>query len=320
MATIFLSYRRTDGPQACRVYDWLVQRFGNDSVFMDVAAIPFAVNFPDFIKEAIANSKILIALIGAQWLTRIHEADDPVRMEIEAAIANHIPVLPVLIGNTPMPAAEELPASISMIAFQNAVTVGVLHDFYSHMQSLLPKIETILGALAAQSVATSDPYVIQRACGGIIRYLQEKAGLDDSAFYGSNLEWKVIGTQDVRDFSSMYLPGVTLFLHRVARLAELVELHFILSFLADDPSLEHVLAGWVMSQLEQTPIIPDEYFEPGAMTTECDLKIRRSDEDARQVWKMITDEPLRLSLAYVATISPKGREQGRLDQGHETQQ
>ena len=70
--------------------------FGNDSIFMDVAAILFAVSFPDFIVKAIGNSKVLIALIDAQWLTKTHQADDLVRMEIEVAIAKHIPVLPVL--------------------------------------------------------------------------------------------------------------------------------------------------------------------------------------------------------------------------------
>lgn len=287
------------------MYDWLAQRFGKDSIFMDVAAIPFAVSFPDFIRQAIANSKVQITLIGAQWLTKIHEADDPVRMEIELAIANHIPVLPVLIGNTPMPAAEELPASISTIASQNAVTVGVLHDFNTHMQSLLPKIESILGALAAQSVATSDPYVIQLACDGIIHYLREKS-LQSEMRFPSHVTWKVIGTDE---FSQRPLEStVTLFLHRVARLAELVELHFILSFWSHVASNEHMMAGWVMCQLEQTPIIPDEFFAPGAMTLACNLKIRRSDEDARQVWKMITDVPLRLSLTYVATVSPKRRD------------
>jgi hypothetical protein len=305
MATIFLSYRRTDGPQACRVHDWLGQRFGNDSVFMDVAAIPVAVSFPDFIRQAIANSKILIALIGAQWLMKIHQADDPVRIEIETAIANHIPVLPVLIGNTPMPDVEELPTSISTIASQNAVTVGVLHDFNTHMQSLLPKIESILGALAAQSAATSDPYVIQRACDGIIRYLEEKF-LHSEVEHVPYVEWRVIGTKEFSHTAASV--SVTLFLHRIARLAELVELHFILSFWTSQASMEHLLAGFVMRQLEQTPIIPDEFIAPGAMTTESDLKIRRSDEDARQVWKMITDEPLRLSLTYVATVSPKRRD------------
>jgi hypothetical protein len=302
MAIIFLSYRRTDGPQACRIYDWLTQRFGNDAVFMDVAAIPFAVSFPDFIREAIEQSKILIALIGAQWLTKISPADDPVRMEIEAAIASHIPVLPVLIGNTPMPDAEALPASISTIASQNAVNVGVLHDFNTHMQSLLPKIEAILGVLARESVVTSDPFVIDRACQGIISYLKDKYQTQPSTYF----QWKVIGTID---FSNMEQDSgstsVTLFLHRIARLAELVELHFILSFWAPRAADEHLLAGWVISQFEQTPVIPDEFFAPSEMKNEVDLKIRRSDEDARQVWKMITDRPLRLSLTYVATLSPK---------------
>jgi hypothetical protein len=269
---------------------------------MDVAAIPIAVSFPDFIRQAITNSRVLIALIGAQWLTKMHDADDPVRMEIEVALASHVPVLPVLIGNTPMPHVEELPASIATIAAQNAVTVGVLHDFNTHMQALLPKIESILGALAATSVAHSDPSWIDRACNGIISYLRDKAIERVQGAQGFN--WMVIGTDGFGHSSN----SVTLFLHRVARLAELVELHFLLSFYSPTPSTEHVLAGWVMFQLEQTPIIPHEFFSPDAMTTAYDLKVRWSDEDPRQVWKMITDLPLRLSLTYVATASLKRRE------------
>lgn len=303
MATLFLSYRRTDSPQACRVYDWLVQRFGKDAVFMDVAGIPVAVNFPDFLRQTITSSKVLIALIGADWLNKIHQADDPVRNEIEAAIAGKIQVLPVLIGNTPMPNAEELPASLSSIAGQNAVTVGVLHDFHTHMQSLLPKIESILGALAMQSVVTADAEVVSRACGGIIRYLEGNSYRSTPQLYA---QWLVIGTSDLYQ-SNQIRTRVTLFLHRIARLAELLELHFILSFWAGDTTTEQVLAGWVMRQLEQTPIIPDEFFKIGEKAAEWNLKIRRSDEDARQVWKMITTEPLRLSLAYVATVSPKNR-------------
>ena len=82
MATIFLSYRRTDGPQACRIYDWLSARFGGDAVFMDVAAIPFAVSFSEFIREAIEQSRVLIALIGPDWHERIAEPNDSVCMEI----------------------------------------------------------------------------------------------------------------------------------------------------------------------------------------------------------------------------------------------
>jgi hypothetical protein len=118
--------------------------------------------------------------------------------------------------------------------------------------------------------------------------------------------WKVVGT-DYFSHGFMQTNEVTLFLHRIARLAELLELHFILSFWSVHASAEHVLAGWVMSQLEQTPVLPEEHFALRAMETEFELKIRRSDEDTRQIWKMITGAPLRLSLAYVATVSPKKR-------------
>ena len=101
---------------------------------------------------------------------------------------------------------------------------------------------------------------------------------------------------------------MTLFLHRVARLAELLELHFILSFWAKNPRDEQALAGWVLRQIEQSPFIPSEFLERGELAAACDLKIRRSDEDPRQIWKMITSDPLRLSLAYIATVSPKARD------------
>jgi hypothetical protein len=48
------------------------------------------------------------------------------------------------------------------------------------------------------------------------------------------------------------LSHVTLFLHNVERLADLAELHFIISFWSIKVDNEHLLASWVMSQLERT--------------------------------------------------------------------
>ena len=305
MATIFLSYRRTDSPQACRVYEWLAQRFGYDSVFMDVAAIPIAVGFPDFIRQAIGGSSVLIALIGKDWLDGMDAADDPVRMEIESALESRVLVLPVLIGNTPMPDPVRLPASIATVAAQNATAVGVSHDFHTHMQSLLPKIESILGALAKQSAALSDPRSILYACDGVTRYLAKSYSDETHAGADFHVEWRVIGTSQLHDVAISQQNCVTFFLHRVARLAESVELHFILSFWSYSGQVEHVLSGWVMRQLERTPLLPASAYSDPQSPPAFVLKIRRSDEDARQIWRMITSEPLRLSLAYVATLSPK---------------
>ena len=300
MATIFLSYRRTDGPQACRVYDWLVERFGNDAVFMDVSAIPFAVSFPEFIEKAIVASKVLIALIGSDWHKKIGQATDPVRLELETAAAAGIPILPVLIGNTPMPAAEQLPPSIATITLQNAHTVGVLRDFDTHMRALLPQIESILGRLSMQTVAALEADAVRVACNGIVRFLSERYAQTGPL---PGVEWNVFSTED---FYAVNSTGtVTLYLHRIMVLAELLDLHFILSVFAKASFAEHALAGWVLHTLDQTPVIAQEFFGEGP--SRFTAKLRRSDEDPRQVWKMITDQPLRLSLAYVATLAPESR-------------
>jgi len=54
--------------------------------------------------------------------------------------------------------------------------------------------------------------------------------------------------------------------HNVERLADLAELHFILSFWSIKTDNEHLLAGWVMSQLEPTP--------DDATIPQSELKIR----------------------------------------------
>ena len=66
---------------------------------------------------------------------------------------------------------------------------------------------------------------------------------------------------------------MTLFLHNVERLADLAELHFILSFWSIKANNEHLLAGWVMSQLERTP--------DDATIPESELKIRHLPERNR---------------------------------------
>src|SRR5262249_36631290 len=152
---------------------------------------------------------------------------------------------------------------------------------HTHMQSLLPKIEAILAALARESIATSDPDLIRRVCDGIVQYLrQTKSG---GVQWGTS--WSVISTGEMqRQMASDN--AVTLLLHRVERLAELLELHFILSFWSQTSDREHMLAGWVMRELERVPMIPTHFFADGAADCGCDVKIRSSDEDARQVWKM----------------------------------
>jgi hypothetical protein len=53
---IFISYRRDDsGPTAGRLYDRLVEKFGEANIFIDVDNMPAGV---DFVKHLQANGKL----------------------------------------------------------------------------------------------------------------------------------------------------------------------------------------------------------------------------------------------------------------------
>jgi hypothetical protein len=66
---IFINYRRSDSRHpAGRIYDALRSAFGRRSVFMDIDSIRVGREFPEALKEALAQSRVLIAIIGQSWL------------------------------------------------------------------------------------------------------------------------------------------------------------------------------------------------------------------------------------------------------------
>ena len=94
---IFLSYRReeTDFP-AGWLHDRLAAHFGRDQVFRDVDDIPLGASFPEVIAKAVASCDVLLALIGAQWVTitdeegkrRLEEAKERKIACLEGKLAN----------------------------------------------------------------------------------------------------------------------------------------------------------------------------------------------------------------------------------------
>ena len=57
MSKILISYRREDSADVTgRIYDRLIQKFGQEEVFMDVVAIPLGVDFRIYLDEQVANS------------------------------------------------------------------------------------------------------------------------------------------------------------------------------------------------------------------------------------------------------------------------
>ena len=114
MKNVFISYRRDDNPDATgRICDELRERFGPQSVFMDIDNIPFAIDFRDHVRETLKQSDIVLAVVGPRWRgagegrVRLEDEDDPVRAEIEIAMQAGIPIFPVLVDGAAMPQAPD---------------------------------------------------------------------------------------------------------------------------------------------------------------------------------------------------------------------
>jgi uncharacterized RDD family membrane protein YckC len=130
---IFMSYRRDDTPYpAGWLYDRLAERFGIGQVFKDVDSIEPGDDFVEVITTAVGSCDVLLALIGDQWLTvtdaagrrRIDDPHDFVRLEIEAALARDIRVVPILVEGARMPRADDLPPGLAKLAYRQALELS----------------------------------------------------------------------------------------------------------------------------------------------------------------------------------------------------
>src|SRR4051812_43633952 len=118
---IFVNYRRDDSKgTAGRLRDRLALAFGRKNIFMDVDDTPPGIDFVSHLNSQVAACEIFIAVIGPNWLDaktedgdrRLHAPQDFVAVEIEAALARDIRVIPVLLDGTCMAKARDLPDAL----------------------------------------------------------------------------------------------------------------------------------------------------------------------------------------------------------------
>lgn len=133
MAGVFISYRRDDcAGHAGRLYDRLADRIGESSVFMDVDAIELGADFGVRIDEAIGACRLVIVLIGDDWLDiadsrgrRLEDPTDLVRREVATALRrSDVRVIPVLVEGATMPPVERLPDDLKALARRNALELS----------------------------------------------------------------------------------------------------------------------------------------------------------------------------------------------------
>jgi hypothetical protein len=130
---IFLTYRREEtAGHTGRIYDSLVERFGEAGVFMDVDLEP-GVDFVDRITRAVGACQVLVAVIGPRWTSvedeegtpRLSEQGDYVRLEVETALRRpDVTVIPVLVAGARMPEPEELPDGLQALGRRNALELS----------------------------------------------------------------------------------------------------------------------------------------------------------------------------------------------------
>ncbi|MCX4090748.1 toll/interleukin-1 receptor domain-containing protein [Nocardia sp. alder85J] len=121
MTKIFLSYRIVDSAYAVReISNRMAERIGRDNVFRDDDSLALGTVYAQRIRRALEQCDMVVAVIGPQWLDitdeqghrRIDNGQDWVRYEIRTAYEKDIPVIPVLLDDTPLPPVDRLPGDI----------------------------------------------------------------------------------------------------------------------------------------------------------------------------------------------------------------
>lgn len=154
-ADVFISYRRADSSYAAgHIFEKLAAYYGRDKVFKDIDAIPLGADFRRVLDEAVASCRVLLAVIGLQWLSvtdddgkrRIDDYNDYLRIEIKSALKHGIPIIPLLVDGASQPNAEELPSSLYGLAQLPSLPVRPDPYFQTDIGRLVKAIDNIIAS------------------------------------------------------------------------------------------------------------------------------------------------------------------------------
>jgi len=149
---VFISYRRADTAHFVgRLQEVLGERYGRDSVFMDVEDIRPGQDYVIAIDTAVSSSRVLLVVIGSGWvsaerdgLRRLDNPQDRLRLEVEAGLRHSTHVIPVLVDDAAMPRSRELPESLVPLSRHHAIRIR--HDsFRADTSRLFEILDQYLG-------------------------------------------------------------------------------------------------------------------------------------------------------------------------------
>lgn len=134
MFKIFLCHRTSDaGYAASHIYQELAEVFGEENVFEYNDAMPAGVDFRQHVIAQLQQMQVFVPLIGPHWLDcrdehgelRLMQFDDPVRVEIEAALdMPTLRILPVFLAGIASLSKSKLPPSMARLMDISAIPIG----------------------------------------------------------------------------------------------------------------------------------------------------------------------------------------------------
>jgi tetratricopeptide (TPR) repeat protein len=192
---VFINYRRDDSiGTAGRLHDRLAQTFGQKNIFMDVDSIPAGVDFVADLNSQVAACDVVLVVIGPNWLDakdeagrrRLDNPDDFVVIEIAAALARNIPVIPVLLDKARIPKASELPDPVKPLVRRNAVEI-LSTQFGRDAEVLIEKIREVLNGGTAAPRPWRGKAVVGTAAAAVLLLI----GLSGYTFFRHLVEQRV---------------------------------------------------------------------------------------------------------------------------------
>lgn len=153
MMRVFISYRRSDSLHITgRIHYQLSSLLGQQYVWRDLSEIPMGSHFANEIQRALADSRIVLVIIGSNWVTasdkhgpRLFDPRDFVRLEVKAALDNpYTKVIPVLLDNTKMPKYKDLPPDLHGLCDRQAFRL------YTHGQTFDREVVALGKALDSE--------------------------------------------------------------------------------------------------------------------------------------------------------------------------
>jgi hypothetical protein len=164
MSQIYVSFRREDSADvAARLIDVLREHFGAGEVLDDVNRLLPGQTPGKDLDELVGRAGAVVVVIGPRWASidnskgqqRLGNPNDFVRRELELALARGLPLVPVLVYDTPLPSADELPVSLQPLLQMAALRLPNDPDFEAGTRRIIDALDYALNRSAAAAPTPS---------------------------------------------------------------------------------------------------------------------------------------------------------------------